>query len=393
MYLLRSIFKILKDILIEKTFNYIMSRLFDFPTCELEYDKVSIATSLYPAEPLIEYGYTSFIGKNRAKMEVVDKLPTSQKEVHYVVNSLETHIPTKEDISIDFLMSKKYLDGKNVKLTGRFFHLWELVKDNDFLKEKTPICVISISSSPQESLSAVSLLRGNNKDLYCGINLAEEQEIKCTSGKVVVINMSDYKEIKTVKKSYADKAMDHFSKKKLANLIFADGSGKSENTSYEILLAEIVISLNTLDKNGTLILRVLDMFTSVTVKLMLILGTVFKTVKVQKPLSSRDSDSERYLIFTGYKSAKNTTKFFSDLFDKIQKEDKKFIVDIQPEISIPDEIKSSIFEVNDNLMKIEYQCINRMYEFILEKNYYGIKYNNYLETQLTNSQNWVKRYL
>ena len=341
------------------------------------------------------YGYNIFIGKNREKMEIINKLPESQQKVHLVVNSLETYIPSNVADSVSTHFSKKYIKSA-IELDNSYFHVWEILSDNDLLKESKKICVAAISSNPTKVLSCVSLYRNNTKDVYCAIDFDPKvkEEVECTSGKIEKVNFEKGKDVKNIKKEFFEKTKENFTKKQSATLVLADGQGdmitSTENGS--IYLTEVVLGLNILEKNGTFILHLSEAFKVVTVKLITILSSLFEKVTLHKPATSKDYISEFYVVCIKYKENKDLIKTLTTLLEKAVKES-DYIVDIFPELEIPSSVKDTIVEANNNFVEIEYQCINKIYEFILEKNFYGVKYHNYLETQLGNSREWIKSYI
>lgn len=86
------------------------------------------------------------------------------------------------------------------------------------------------------------------------------------------------------------------------NLVTADGGfdiksfNNQEIISSKLILCEIYLALNTQSYNGLFVIKFFDMFTHNSIIFYLILCAFYKHVKIIKPLTSRKSNSERYLV-------------------------------------------------------------------------------------------------
>ena len=80
------------------------------------------------------------------------------------------------------------------------------------------------------------------------------------------------------------------------DLITCNGSDKDEIYLYKYLLSNILLVLKVQSKNGNFILRLNDIYTNFTLKMINILHDCYKEVYICKPLFSRDYTNEKYLI-------------------------------------------------------------------------------------------------
>lgn len=92
-------------------------------------------------------------------------------------------------------------------------------------------------------------------------------------------------------------------------LITADGGfdeGKDFNNKetlhYQLILNEIKSGIYLLKKDGIMILKVFDVFTDITKKMIYLLYIHFNELIVYKPFTSRPTNSEKYLICKGLKT-------------------------------------------------------------------------------------------
>ena len=87
-----------------------------------------------------------------------------------------------------------------------------------------------------------------------------------------------------------------------ATLVTADGGfvWKNENyqeqESYKLLLGEIITAIKIQKEGGTFVLKVFDIFTKLTIKLICIIQSFYEDVFIYKPFLSRSSNSEKYII-------------------------------------------------------------------------------------------------
>ena len=83
-----------------------------------------------------------------------------------------------------------------------------------------------------------------------------------------------------------------------------DNSGDYNNQEYnslKLIYSEIFLALNIQEKNGTFICKIFDCFLKETISLLYILYLSYDEVFIHKPLMSRLSNSEKYIICKGYK--------------------------------------------------------------------------------------------
>ncbi len=116
------------------------------------------------------------------------------------------------------------------------------------------------------------------------------------------------------------------------NLVTSDGGfdikqyNGQEIYSSRLLLSEIYLGLHVLETNGMFIIKFFDMFTHNSLMYYFILCSMFKYVKIIKPKTSRNCNSERYLICYYYKGM--DTKIITDIKEILYNvpTDKLFII-------------------------------------------------------------------
>ena len=95
--------------------------------------------------------------------------------------------------------------------------------------------------------------------------------------------------------------------KQSCHIVTADGGFdytsdfEQELSSYRLFYSEIMISLNIQKIGGTFICKMFDLFYYSTLQLVYILYLSYETISFSKPSTSRQSNSEKYIVCQGFK--------------------------------------------------------------------------------------------
>lgn len=95
--------------------------------------------------------------------------------------------------------------------------------------------------------------------------------------------------------------------KQTCHIVTADGGFdyttdfEQELSSYNLFYSEIMIALNVQKKGGYFICKLFDLFYTSTMQLLFILYMSYDTISFIKPLTSRQSNSEKYIVCRGFK--------------------------------------------------------------------------------------------
>jgi len=94
----------------------------------------------------------------------------------------------------------------------------------------------------------------------------------------------------------------------LCHLVTADGGfdysedyNQQEVSSYKLLFSEIYVALHIQKLDGNFVLKVFDLLNYKTIQLIYLLYTCYSIIEFYKPSTSRLSNSEKYVICSGYK--------------------------------------------------------------------------------------------
>jgi hypothetical protein len=301
-----------------------------------------IFMSRYENNSLFSLGYHYYIGRTRAALasNIINvKTNETTNEFYYVVNKFEINISNYTEPLFEY-------DNRDYYKFIEIYFLFDII-NNDTTK------IISIN----DESNSIELFRDKYFD----------------------------------KK---DKILNEYKKNVLAELIISNNYANTENEFIEILINEIKNIIESQDKNGNLILRIFDTFTLPTIKLLYILTSFYDESYIYKPLYSRPSDSEKYLICKKF-MGKDTRKLISsidEILNIIKKKD-KYISNIYFDMEIPDEYLNVFKYVNIKLVNEQQILINEIIKYIKENNYFGDKYHEHRNQQIDSNKFWIKNFL
>ncbi len=126
------------------------------------------------------------------------------------------------------------------------------------------------------------------------------------------------------------------------DFITADGGfdysvdfNKQEENSINLIFCEVLYALILQKQGGSFILKIFDIFHKVTLEILYILSFFYEKVYVYKPLTSREANSEKYIICINFQKKNNyhsiidkLIKNFNELKDKKIKSIFKFKLNI-----------------------------------------------------------------
>jgi 23S rRNA U2552 (ribose-2'-O)-methylase RlmE/FtsJ len=376
---------------------------------KIDLQNISFLCSSYIQEPMIALGFNLFMMKNKEKLQIVKNLPESQKKVHYIFNDYDVFLVSQPEKSIHETFQKLVFKKPLAITNSSFYKIWEIISEFSLLSSKEPIIAISMGDGPGSIVQSLITYRNTyhsklvSKDLYCVLGIIDDQKLECfTNMNIFNVKdenkMRDYNDIKIFKKDFLKKTKEQFGqKKKNANLIVCDGEMNWYDENYQeqeminLIFSEIVFGLNMLDEGGSLVVKIYDTYTLVTVKILAILNSFFKDVYIYKPLTSSRANSEKYVVGKGYKPNKSNILVLNKLFEDIEK-NQSFIVDIN-NFDVEDKIMNMLINVNQQVSDLQYQIINRMYKFIQTKNYFGVEYHDQVKKQVEHSAKWIEKYV
>jgi 23S rRNA U2552 (ribose-2'-O)-methylase RlmE/FtsJ len=161
-----------------------------------------------------------------------------------------------------------------------------------------------------------------------------------------------------------------------------------EMSFAHMLLCEIYIACRTQKKNGVFIVKIFDIFTEKTLRLISLLDQVYQTVHIVKPYTSRPANSEKYIISRGFLGVDKIKNEMKAMRESIILGEEKL------QINIPNNIRKKIDEFNIQFTLVQNMNIIKTIASIeLNKNdkFNSIK-NSMYKNQVELSKNFCLKY-
>ena len=334
--------------------------------------------------PTFTLGFQHFIHQTKLKMDIINQFE-GKKKIYLVMSEFEIVIDEyNQNIQNE---SDKYFDTKIIDKT--FYKLWELfflfdiidLKDNDFT-------TILLDNASNDLLRSVMLYRKqfgktNKNNKYFNI-----------------VTNEDYVQSKPNKKSNnTEFPVNGSIGKNKANLIITNGfktknaiySVTQEQNSYKLILNQILYALKNQNISGTFICKIYESFTNVMSKIISCLTCFYEKVYITKPLTSRNINSEKYIVCLNFKKASNIDKIES-IVEELNKVHKN-LVDIFPKYNIDTVFKNTMISLNTKISNKQFINNNEIITFINNQNYRGYEYDNKRQSQINATEYWTKQFL
>lgn len=371
----------------------------------------NVLDSNYESQPLFKMGYTYYVKQVREKLEKDD---LKNRKIFLITNTFEMETPDHEE-ELNKIVPKYLSFEKDSKIITRdFLKLWEMVKEFNFLTEKSvkTVCLCENGGFVQCIYYYRVKYHSSKKDSYFyngqtnkEINefLSKMSDIKLKkepySPNELFDNSNNLTNVKTIE--------DIIKKNKLSNIDFITANGISkyenvefkENNFFKLFLGVTLFALKVQADNGSLIIRFEDCFTTKTLKVMSILNECYKECYIFKPLFSKLYSNEKYLICKNFnlsgKLKTDLEKKLTELLLKVNdiEDNNNHVSDIISDFEISDNVISQISNINSFLINQEHMNINKLIEYYNNKNYFGEQYHYYRNNQIESAKWWFNKYI
>lgn len=383
------------------------------------------------AYPKFSLGFYHYIHQSKDKMEITKEFE-GKKKVYLVFNKFERYI---DDYEYDINNSSKVyfdLSSKPNILSRAFYKLWELF----FLFDIIPVNSNGFTSAhlaegPGSFVQATMFFRdkfikkgfSTKNDKYYAITLqpednrkhvpevertfveyySKEKPVRFTLHRTFNNNISrqsnkkdngDITKLKTIRLFEDDLGGDK------ADFITADGGFEWQNEnvqeqeSFKLILSEILTAARIQAKNGNFVCKFFESFTDVTLAFIEILESFYTTVFISKPLMSRQSNSEKYLVCLGFlydnksKEKQNKIKVLEDILERMNEEGLN-VINIFKNYKKSDQFITTIIRANTEIANRQFKKINEIVDFIQRQNYRGDEYQKRRDMQIDATKYWI----
>ena len=198
---------------------------------------------------------------------------------------------------------------KKFVISRAFYKLWEILEaiKVPMISETFHIC-----DAPGGFVQAAVYYTKNRCDVYHTMSLKNNSYdvpsynikfLKKISNKINILDVSednDITDIQTILKTVK------LLRGNRIGFITADGGindvdyNNKETSHIKLISCQILLSLLVLQDNGVFILKVFDTFSEDTMMIVSLLVSVFDTVSISKPVTSRPTNSEKYILCEGF---------------------------------------------------------------------------------------------
>ena len=387
-------------------------------------------------QSLMSLGFTTNVHTCKNKLELPMML--KQKDKKYLVTNKFEHIihgnNKKEQFDdIETLTSNFFeINTKDVMFNRAFVKLYEMIIMFNLIPLNIQNFVsVHLAESPGSFFQCSILFRDkfgkkniSKNDKYHCISIYSEHSNVPSFSK----NMTDYYEEETPKRLFIHKtyplkdtinnAKDNgdltnpktiinFSNeiKNKAHFITADGGFDTNNENlqeqetFDLVLGQIVAAISVQEHGGNFVLKIFESYTILLTKLIYILCGLYEEVYIMKPLTSRKSNSEKYIICKNFKYGKKNSqhniiqKTLFEYLEKIFENKNLFVHDFSSNIIIPQNIFNSIATINNEIFLRQYESINEYVSFVKNNKQFTDEFNKYINDQKNAALYWASIYL
>jgi len=356
--------------------------------------------------PLAKYGFQHFI--HSIKNDTIKlKEFENKKKVYQVINPFERFI-FDYNKSIGEL-SKEYFELKDKPdiLSRGFYKLWEIILMFD---------LIDIN---QDNFTSAHLGENEGSFIQATMFYRDMFSTKSKNDKYIAITVNT-EDVAGHVPEITDKFINYYNKEKPVRVnihkitdkktaeqsggtfdfIVADGSFEwvneniQEQEYFKLLFSHIVTCINIQKKGGNFVCKFFETFTMTSMKFLEILRSLYETVYIIKPFTSRPSNSEKYVVCKNFKYAEKDKKL-SDIIELLNVlhskvyQNKGNIVNLFSDFNFDKDFICKMIQINRDITNKQFKAIGEILTFIDSQNYFGDVYKDKREEQIKAAEYWT----
>ena len=220
--------------------------------------------------------------------------------------------------------------SKYKPISRAFFKLIEIYNTHHIFESSIPIKSFHLAEGPGGFIEATAYIRNNTRDIYYGMTLIDNDG-----------NIPGWKKAETMMKKYeninieygADGKGDLYNHENLLyckehyknsmNIITADGGfdfsndyNNQEKNAFRLIFTQVAYAITMQKLHGTFVLKIFDILEKSTMQILYLLNCFYETIIITKPYTSRNANSEKYIVCKGFKYSNTdniSTKFINIL--------------------------------------------------------------------------------
>ena len=397
---------------------------------------ITMSRSFEP--PKSALGYHRYIHINKDEMSFMNSYrEKKQKEVFHVMNKFERYIDNYDD-SIGSA-SKKFFGLEKDKpdiLSRGFYKLWEILQTYKLIDINNKNFVSAhLAEGPGSFIQATMFYRDtyskySKNDKYYAVTLHPEE----TDGHVPELEakFTEYYANENPKrfilhKTYSKNQMGGYkdrdngdltnpitielfggqltSANDRADFITADGgfNWKNENTqeqeAHRLIFSEILAAIDVQKTGGSFVCKFFESYTMVSCKLLYLLTQMYEKVLLIKPLTSRPSNSEKYVVCmnfklnTGSKEYEEVVKNLKKILKFMHSNVDKYVSFLWNYVKLPKSFINTMIYANITIANKSVEAMTRLRLFHEAQNFYGDVYQENRLLQIEAAKYWNKVFL
>lgn len=284
--------------------------------------------SLDDIRPKINYSLFRYLHKTKVLIEnylnqwdVMKKYTNQYEYIHTVIPNTKNSVCKYNPIS------------------RSFFKLIEIIQTHNlFDNMPTNLNSFHLAEGPGGFIEAIATQRNNVNDNYYGMTLIDPTNSNIPGWKKSEKFLAKFKNVHIEKgidntgNLYSAENLEYCYKKYANSMDIITGDGgfdfsidfnKQEALSIRLIFSQIVFAICMQKKGGCFILKIFDFFLESTIDLIYLLSSVYETVEISKPSTSRTANSEKYIICKGFKYIKSEKPYrkFYEIFSMLSRID------------------------------------------------------------------------
>lgn len=285
--------------------------------------------SIDDIQPKINNSLFNYLLKNKGHIEKCLYQWDTMKKYTNTYEYIHTQIPgTKNSVC------------KYKPISRSYFKMIEILDNFNILEghSENNINSFHLAEGPGGFIEAIATKRENPNDNYYGMTLIEPQNNNVPGWRKSEKVLETYKNI--IIETGIDNKGDLYNKDNLEycfrkhgnkmDVITADGGfdfsidfNKQEAHAIRLIFSQIAFAISMQKRGGCFILKIFDLFLESTIDLIYLLSSVYGSVIITKPNTSRIANSERYIVCKNFrfKSSERPYNKFYSIFDLLSKVD------------------------------------------------------------------------